>query len=194
MASTPKNKFVLGISLIETIVAIGIAIFIFFIISSIFLAHNKIFNIQTISANNEINNYLALNKIEKITRSANRVLASKIINSVNYNTSNNTLVLELSSIDDNEDIIPDTFDYASFHLDNQDQTKLILSLEANALSSRYSGENLVSSSVDKIIFSYNDNDPEKIDLVSVYLSNSRTTLGTTEKTITSTSFGLRNSL
>lgn len=181
-----------GVSLLEIVVVIGIAVFIFFIIADIFIAHNRLFHIQSVLADTEINNFFALNRMQKIIKSADRALVNKTINSIQYNASDNTLILEMPSIDNNQNIIPDTFDYAIFHLDPQDSAKLILSMEANAGSSRYSGDTLISSFVDKIIFSYDANDFSKVNLISIYLANSRTIFGSTQKTTASTSATLRN--
>jgi len=183
-----------GVSMIEILVTIGIAVSIFFIMANIFITHNRLFNLQSILAEIEINNYLALNRMQKLIKLADKVMTNRIINSVNYETSSQTLVLEIPSLDNSQNIIPYTFDYASFHLDPLDSTKLILSIEANPASSRQSGDTLISSFVDKLIFSYNDSDFTKVNLISLYLSNSRTTLGTPQKIITSTYLSLRNSL
>jgi hypothetical protein len=130
--------------------------------------------------------------MQKTIKLADQVLASKTINLINYSTSENTLILELPSVDSNQNIIPNTYDYAVFHLKPSDQTKLILSIEASPQSSRVSGDTLISSSVEKIIFSCNDSDFSKVALISVYLSSSRTVLGAPQRIITSTSISLRN--
>ncbi len=181
-----------GFSLLESIVTIGIAVFVFLIIALVFIAHNKLFNLQSILADSEINNYLALNHLGKLIKSSNRVLASQTINSINYSSSANVLVLELPSVDSSQNIIPNSFDYAAIHQSSTDQTKLIVSLQANSPSSRASGNILISSGVQKIIFSYNNSDFTKVNLVSIYLTNARTFLGARPTTNSSVQFALRN--
>jgi competence protein ComGC len=181
-----------GVSLLETIVVIGISVVLFFIITNIFINFNRLFQIQSATTDVEMNNYLALNRLQKIIKESDQILASKIINSTTYSTSNNTLVLEAPSIDSGGNIIPGSYDFFSIHRDSLDQSKLILSAAVSAGSSRRASDTIISAFVDKLIFSYNDIDLNKANLITIYLANSRSANGAKQTTASSTAIGLRN--
>jgi competence protein ComGC len=181
-----------GVSLLETIVVIGISVVLFFIITNIFISFSRLFQIQSAMTDVEMNNYLALNRLQKAIKESDQILTSKIINSTTYSTSNNTLVLEAPSIDSGGNIISGSYDFFSIHRDSLDQSKLIFSTSVNSQSSRRPGDTLISAFVDKLIFSYNDINLNKANLITIYLANSRSASGSKQRTASSTAIGLRN--
>lgn len=181
-----------GASLLEIIVVIGISVVLFFVIADVFISFSRLFQIQSAITDVEMNNYLALNRLQKIIKESDQVLASKIINSAIYSTSNSTLVLEAPSIDGDGNIISGSYDFFSIHRDSLDQSKLILSIATNGQSSRRAGDTIISAFVDKMIFSYNDIEPNKTNLITIYLSNSRPANGSKQQIAAGTAIGLRN--
>jgi prepilin-type N-terminal cleavage/methylation domain-containing protein len=193
MASTcsKKNKQS-GFTIIEIVITLAISVFVFMIIADIFISHNRLFNTQSALADVTINTSLALNRLQRIIKTADEVVAARTINSVNYTTGRETLILRLPSIDASQNIIANTFDYAAFHLNPLKPAELVFSLQADPASVRRTGDTLISSYVEKINFNYNSATLSEVNLVSIFLSNARTTFGSTLRTPAQTAISLRN--
>lgn len=144
-----------GLSLLEILISALIGVMMSGVLFFILVSGQRIFIIGSTSSELHRNARQALDWIAKNTKSATRLMASQSINGDTYSTSSDELVLEIPSIDENNDIIniDTTFDYVAFHLNDADNTKLEMAIESNG-AGRTSGTRVIASNVASISFSW----------------------------------------
>ncbi len=176
-------------SLADTLVAIFIFTLIMGMLIGVYLTYNDVFKIQI--AYNELNSSstIAFDRMSKNIRAAINVVEVHTINSTEYTTDYDTLILEIPSVDNNQDMIPDTFDYLVYY---KNGAFLKANLEADASSSRNSGIKTITSFVDTIIFNYNNTDYSQISKVEIILKNTKTVGKKQLQIIMQSSVELRN--
>jgi len=179
-------------SLTDTLITIFILGIIITVTFSMYMVYNNVFKIQVVQNELSANNTIALSRMTKNIRGATRILATANINSIDYTTDPDTLILELPSIDNDQAILSDKFDNFVYHLDPGDSTKLLLDVEPNVSSSRISKNNLTANYVDSINFNYNNIDFSSADKVEIILSAVKNAGGSERNLVTQSTAEIRN--
>ncbi|MBU0597704.1 hypothetical protein KKF61_01755 [Patescibacteria group bacterium] len=156
-------------SLSEMLVTILILVIIISLLIGMYFTYIGAFKIQM--AYNELNSnsIIAFDKITSRIKGAARVAEQATINSIEYTTDYDTLILELPSIDEDQNIIFGAYDYFVIYRDPADNTLLKFDIEPDTGSSRQSGARLVSEYVDEIIFNFNNIDYTAVNKIETIL-------------------------
>lgn len=173
----------------DTLITLSIIVILSVLIVGLYFSYNNIFKIYLVKSDLQNSNTISLYKMTSTIKSASNIVESKTINSQNYTTSINTLILELPSVDNNQNIIPNTYDYLVYFLDS---TNLKSSQEAAAGSSRESGIYLIGENINNIIFSYNKNIISQADKVEITLTAVKEIKQISQKLISHSQAKLRN--
>jgi len=184
-----KNRKEKGINLIEIIVVISIISLLSIILVDVFLAHGRLFNLESADSDFGLQGAQALDAVGRTIRVADKVLSAKTINSENYTASAGTLILEMPSIDETGKVISGSYDYAALFFDGN---KIFLSQEVGLGSSRPSFKRLLSDSVGQMKFIYNNNDCDSVEAVFAELTLSKSVSGRTRSFSLSKKFNLGN--
>ena len=138
-----------GLTLIEVLISMGIAVVVGVLLLAIIVNSAGIFTKQSSKLSQGLNTNDALSKVRETIREANSVASSFTI----YTSGATQLLLKVPSIDSSNNIIADTFDYFIFFLD---QKKLRLKTFPDTLSSRKPQDQIFSNNVDSLNFKYFD--------------------------------------
>ena len=85
--------------------------------------------------------------------------ALQVVDTVaSYTTSSNTLILQVFSLDENDNIIDGTFDFIIFRQNPDNPNFLEQIIQADAASSRRDGTRTLADSLDSLAFFYYDED------------------------------------
>lgn len=151
-------------TLIETLIAVGLFILVALALFGVYEVYGKIFNLGNAHFSAVGGSRSVLTQLANFTSQANRVLASSVINGVNYISNTTTLVLRLPAIDVAGKTIDNTWDYAVFYVSS---TNLYSFLEKNVTSTRVGGgPKLLSNSVQSVSFSYDNADFTQVKKVT----------------------------
>jgi len=181
-----------GFTLANMLITLSILVILSALVLSIYFSYNNVLKIYLAKTDLQTYNIIALNRIASMIKSANNIPETKTINSNSYTTSTDTLILELPSVDSNQDIITNTYDYIVYYLDLADTTKLKSSTEAAAGSVRITGDNLVANNVKNLIFNYNNDQISSTNRVNITLTLEKVVNNKVLKLVSQTSAGLRN--
>ena len=181
-----------GISLMETMVVIGIMIVLLLIITQIFALNYDIFAKQSKRSDNEVGAILAAKTVSQMARGAEAVEASHVFSGTTRTSSSTAVVLKLPSVDASNAIITGSYDYVAFYRSAATPTKIMVDTEGAGGSARLSGTRLITAYNTTLIFRYNDPVITDADRVSLFLINSQTQRGLTLTTKAWTSIFLRN--
>jgi hypothetical protein len=185
-------KSLAGISMMETIVVIGIMIGLLLIITQIFALNYDIFAKQSKRSDNEVGAILAAKNISQMARGAETVEVSHVFDGTTRTSSTAALVLKLPSIDASSNVIADSYDYVAFYRSVATPTKIMADTEGAAGSARVSGTRLITAFNTTLIFRYNDPVITDANRVSLFLINSQSQRGLNLTTKAWTSIFLRN--
>jgi len=157
-------------SFADSLIAIFIFTLIIGMLIGVFLVYNYVFKIQI--AYNELNSNstIALNRMAKNIRAATSLVETHTINSTEYTTDSDTLILQIPSIDVYQDTIFDTYDYMVYY---KDGSFLKSDLEADVSSNRNSGNKTVASLINASIFNYNRTTYSLVNKVEIILVTSK---------------------
>lgn len=143
-------------TLIETLVAVGLFVLIVLALFGVYEIYGKIFNLGGAHFEAVGGSRSALTQLANFTAQANRVLQNRTINGVNYVSGTTTLVLKLPAINSVGKTIDNTWDYAVFYVSS---TNFYSYLEKSTSSVRIGGGlKLLSISVQSVLFSYDNAD------------------------------------
>lgn len=179
-------------SLADSLIAIFILTLIIGVLIGVYLTYNNVIKIQIAYNELNANSTIAISKISKNVRQASRVVDATTINFTNYSTDHDTLILELPSIDSDQEIISDSYDYLVYFIDPADSTKLKSDIEPSGGSSRSSGEGLISEFVESITFNYNETDYLSINEVEIVMVTAQSAGHTEQRMTIQSSVKLRN--
>lgn len=174
------------------LITLSILVILSALLVSVYFSYNNVMKVYLAKTDLQTSNSIALNKITSTIKLASNIPNTKIINSNNYTTSSNTLILELPSIDSNQDIIPNTYDYIAYHLDPVDNTKLKSSQEAAPASTRKSGDSLVGENIKSLIFNYNNDEISQASSVNITIVLEKVINNRSQKLVSQSSADLRN--
>lgn len=182
-----------ALTLIELLVVVSILTLISGILVAIFINGWRNFNQQTVYADTQSQAKLIISTIVSEVRKADKVISTRTFGSDTYTSSSNTIILELASIDNNQNIILGNFDYEVFYLDPLDSHKLKFTREAAPVSARRSITKTVADLINQLTFTYhNSGDIEDTDLVTVSTTTAQEILGKSKSTSLTAKATLRN--
>lgn len=168
-----------GATLLELAVSIGVGAVIFAILGAVFLAQGQFLAIEDAIAETQLNAFQAIDATGLHASSAKQVISSKTINGTAYATSDTLVILELPTIDIDDDVVSGSYDYVAIGQDPGDSTKFIVDLEPDGGSSRVGGKHTKALLVDKVIFRYNTVDSADADALDLYIQTSKDARGST---------------
>lgn len=171
-----------GATLLELAVAIAVTAIMFTILGAVFIAQGRFSAIHDAIAETQLASFNALDATGLYTASARAIVASAVINSVSYTTGNDLVVLELPSIDSNEDIVASTYDYVAIGVDPSATNTFIVDLDANAASARADLTRKITDMVDKAIFRYNTVDATSANTIELFVRTSKDARGSSVMT------------
>lgn len=181
-----------GVSLMETLVVIGIMAVLLVIVAQIFALNYDVYAKQTARLDADTGAVFAARNLSDLARGASKVMASQIINSTLYTTSADEIVLRVPSLDASGDIIDATFDYIAIYRDATDTSKIFADTEIGVGSTRINGKKLVTAYNGTMGFRYNAPDETDATRVGVFMINTQTIRGSTFRSKAWTSLFLRN--
>lgn len=152
-----------GISLIEIIITIGIILIVMPVLAFVFYETSNTFAVQKSKNFLQIETRNNLDEINKWIKNAVNVMDSYTApdNSV-FDSGIDTLVLQIYSIDENNNIIPETYDYMVFYPDNLDPKLYKIKFYANEASSRNIADRILNHHLKSIVFRYFNSSGEEI--------------------------------
>lgn len=189
LLTTKKN----GISMLETMVVIGIMTLMLGVITSIFILNYDIVQKQSGRINTDTGATLAIKQIAEAARGATAVITTPtVIDGTSYSTSSTTLVIKTPSLDASKNIIAGQFDFIAIYRHPTETTKIFTAAALGTGSTRPSAAHLITAYNQTMYFRFNNPDPALADRVSMYLVNQQTVKGTTLTTKAWNSLFLRN--
>lgn len=144
-----------GFTLPEVLVVIALLGILGLGLISLYSAQNKLTTDEASLTQAQAELAVGLNSAMPFMQSAFEVLASHIIDSVTYNTSSDTLVLSLPTVDSSNNIVSGSYDYIVFLKTNDDKFNMIT--DAAVGSKRRIGTRTLIRKVSSLAFSYEDN-------------------------------------
>lgn len=175
------------------IVVIGIFSLIFGTIMTIYLSGYKIFKQQSalveIQGQTKLVSSIITNEIKK----SDKVVSSRDFAGQTYSSGADTLILELPSIDANQNVISGYYDYEVFLKDPTNPKTILEKREVSVQSTRHAETKIISTMIDAVNYTYDYTTTiEDTNKVTVVVSASNTKYNETQN-ITFTGAGkLRN--
>lgn len=144
-----------GFSFIEAIFASAILAFVLVAFVVLYINFFKFYNRQQAEMKIGDSARNAVKELQSSALQANKIVASHSFSGTAYNTDQDTLVLEIPSIDGSGNVISGKYDYVVFYKTGENLYKL---MEADAASSRASSLKQLSESVVALTFTCNNPD------------------------------------
>lgn len=176
----------------EAMAVIGIMMVVLLIVIQIFILNYQIFSSQTKKVDNEAGAIIAAKTVSQMTRGAISIEPSRVFGSNTITSSSTALVLKLPSVDVDNNILVNTFDYVAFYRDDTETTKIFTVTDADPLSTRIDSTRLITAYNQTFVFRYNDPNIVQANRVSLYVQNQQTGRDTILKTRGWTSIFMRN--
>jgi hypothetical protein len=139
--------------MIEAIFASAILFFILGALVVLYLNFSKFYNRQQAEINIGNSARETVKELQSAALQSNQIIASHDFSGTVYSTDQDTLVLEIPSIDGSGNIVSGKHDYVVFYLTGK---KLYRLVEADVVSNRSSGQNQLSDAVMALTFTYNN--------------------------------------
>jgi prepilin-type N-terminal cleavage/methylation domain-containing protein len=155
-----------GFTIIEVVIVIAISLVLLIGLLNLFEWHQKVYVLEeaTVRTTSDARNTM-LSMSEYIAQSSN-VLPSHSFNSILYTTSGNTVVLEVPSVNSSDNVIPFTFDYVAFYLQNGSVYQIV---EVGTGSVRPAGTKRLAENVQTFTLTYNSGTPSQSSTVNIDL-------------------------
>ena len=155
-----------GFTFVELVVTLGISTLALIGLVNLFLVFNSVYGYQQILLATAGSAGAAMSTIEDSVLPASHVLTSHTFSGTTYASGTSTLILELPAVDSSGNIVSDTKDYVAF---SSSTTMLYRLTQASINSVRISGLKQLSTTLQSLTFTYNDNDFTKVTQVTVDL-------------------------
>lgn len=146
-----KNLNTKGLTLIEILLAMGVAVIIGALLVVIMINSAGVFYKQSSKITEGLNTNDALAYLRQSIKQSSAVAATLTQGSAVYTSSSEQIILKISSVDSLGNIIADTYDYFVFY---KDQNKLLFKTFPNAASARKAQDQIFSTSLDSLNFQY----------------------------------------
>lgn len=152
-----------GFTLVETIILSGISAMALLALTNLFISFNAVNGYQQafMAAGSA---GTALNAFEAAILPANQVLSSHTFSGVAYSSATTTLVLELPAINASGTVIAGAYDYIVFYSSSGTLYRLT---QAHAQSTRVSGTQQLSTTLQTLSFTYDNSDFTKVTAVAI---------------------------
>lgn len=167
-----------GFTLIEVLVAMGIATVVGILLVVIMVNSAGLFTEQSSKVQEGLNINDALSQVRSSIKQANAVANGYTGGGSTYTTGGNQLVLKVLSEDPAGNIIDNTFDYFVFF---QDQSKLYFKSFPDPASSRKTVNRIFSTVVDSVNFQYFNSASPPVEVAPTSAAKVRITLTLKQK-------------
>jgi len=162
-----------GLTLIELLVAMGIATMAGVLLLVIIVNSAGLFTEQSSKVQEGLNSNDTLSVLRGSIKQASSVAPSYTDGLTTYTSSTSQLVLKVSSIDSSGNIIDSLFDYFILY---SDQGTVHLKIFPDAVSSRPGSDRILSTNVDNLIFQYLDSVNPPVEVSPISAAKVRVTL------------------
>lgn len=178
-----------GLTLLETVVAIGLLLLFMTALTELYLSFSTSAAVQQSLTGANVRALHALASFQSDTANADAVLASHTFASgTTYGSATTTLALELPAVSSSGVPITGSYDYVAYYLSGTDFYR---ELDAAGGSSRAGGTILVATDIASLVMSYDTADPSLAQSVSLDLAVMAGTRATTTEEVRTTAY-LRN--
>ncbi|MFH2062660.1 MAG: hypothetical protein ABIJ46_00700 [bacterium] len=181
-----------GFTLMESVAVLGVVTLLLTLVIQVFMVSYSAYRKQSTRAENDAQAIMATRLISEAARGADEVLATATVNGTEYSSSASELVLKLPSVNTDGNVIEGEYDYLAVYRDDGDDSRIYVDTEPNAGSYRPSGQKLLTSDNDWLIFRYDSPNVAEASRVSVFLRNAKTARDTTVISESWTSIFIRN--
>lgn len=113
-----------------------------------------------------------LSALKQYILQAQNIINSTTINGINYVTDNKNLILQLRSIDNDNNIVTGNYDFVIFYTTSSNPIKFYQKVVPSPFSTRKNYEILLNSIVKEINFEYNTIDPKDASIIKIFLKTS----------------------
>lgn len=177
-----------GLSLIEVLVAMGIATIAGVLLVVLIVSSAGLFSKESSKVQTGLNSNDALAALRGSIKQANTVASQFTSGQTTYTTGITQLVLKVASIDSANNIIANTYDYFVFYLD---QKFLRFKVFPDVLSSRKTADQIFSNSIDSLKLQYFNSANPPVEVSPTSASRVRMSITMKQDTATSEA-NLRN--
>lgn len=142
-----------GLSLVELLIVIGVMTVVGVLLMVIIVNSAGLFTKESAKLQEGLNINDILVQVRSNIKNAGSIVGSYTSGSTTYTTGTTQLILQLSSLDSSNNIIPNTFDYYVYFLD---LTRLRFKTFPDAASVRKAQDQIFSNIIDSLKFQYFD--------------------------------------
>lgn len=185
-----------GLTLVEVLISFSIAVAVGGLLLITLVNSSGLFYKQSSTVSIGLNTNDALAKVRQSIKESNRVAALYTSGSETYTSGATQIVLQVPSLNFENNIIVGVFDYFVFF---QDQTKLRFKIFPDPLSSRRTQDQIFSTNVDNLVFKYLNSANPPVEITPITATKVRITLAlkqrsgaTYESNIATSEANLRN--
>jgi type II secretory pathway pseudopilin PulG len=178
-----------GMSILESVVVVGLVALLSAVLMDIFIAHGRIFNLSSANSDFGLQAAEAMEAVGKNIRVADKTLAARTINSENFTAASDTLIVEIPSVDSSGQVISGKYDYAAVYFSGG---KIFLSQQADTASSRPTSKRSLSDSVSSLRFICDNSNYDNVGSVLVQIVLSKNISGKTQTYTINKNFVLEN--
>lgn len=168
-----------GVTLIETLVTIALAVIIIGILSSMLWAMFRLFSVYTTRSELSASSVSAVAHIGEMLYPAHGIETSRTIGGTLYTSNQNTVIIREAALDASGNPLSGASDYIVITRDPLQANRLIEITDADPTSSRHDGTKLLDEAVRDITFTYRDASPATTDVVFFSVTTRKTTQRTT---------------
>lgn len=144
-----------GLSLLETVIYIFIGVLVIIVISEIFVNQSTLGQKRTSQSDLERSAGAGIETIKTAIQGASTVVPSRTFSGTAYTSDEDTLILEIPSVDGSGNLVSGSYDYMVFFLDPSDSALLKATTDSAAGSARPENTRIISSFVSSVEFRYN---------------------------------------
>ena len=167
-----RYKSSTGFTLIEITILLSLFTVVVFALVVILLGNNNLFGFLRTAVLSGQGGRLAADRVLMQTREADAVVANRVFSGQSYNSGENTLILEMKTVDSANEFISGSFDYAVYHLNPTKPNQLIEEVEAAPGSRRASQTRILTDQVLSLSFAYDQPNPQNAHEVTLRLVTS----------------------
>ena len=167
-----------GLTLIEVLISMGIAVVIGVLLVAIILNSAGLYSKESSKLSEGLNTNDALSTIRDTIKQSSGVITAYTSNGTTYTSGGTQIVLKLFSIDSSNNLISNTYDYFIFYADTN-----ILRLKTfpDSTSARKSQDQIFSTSLDSLNFQYFNSASPPVEIAPNIATKVRVTLSLKQK-------------
>lgn len=161
-----KRPLSAGISLIEMLVAVSIAMILSLALLGLYQAYGRLYGLGQAQFSAVGGVRVPLAEIVEYISQARRVVASQDFGGTLYTSSSSTLVAQIPAVDANNRVVANSWDYVVFY---KSGTRLYRQLQPAAESARSGASRQLTDVAASLVFSYDNSDLSLVKKVSITL-------------------------